>query len=189
MIDTAMMTEIVRSSVDNTGRSKKIEGIAGDIGQEFIWAKGSVIAVVHDLDTNLAADHWIEHSGPEIAIYHITIQSKEVQDEQNGSFQEDGDFVSSLGSGNFGLNSFFNSFEERSVPRVERLIVSYFTNAVFLRGARLCHGQGMVRFPHWCTISSCSVINHWTSNKKDEFRWKFLCYFYPGWEATKLVKS
>lgn len=163
MVDAAVMTEIMRSSVDNTGRSKKIEGIASDIGQHFIWTKGSMVAVVHDLDANLAADHWIEHSGPEVAIYHITIQSKEVQHEQNGGFQEHSDFVSSLGSGDFGLHSFFDGFEERSVPRVEGLVVSYFTNAVFLRRTSLGHCQGMVGFPHWCTVSSCSVIYHWAS--------------------------
>ena len=148
MIDTTMMTKIMRSSIDNRGRSKKIEGVASNIGQKFIRTEGSVVTIVHNLDTNLATDDRIKDCGPEIAIYHITIQSKEVEHDQSGSLQENSDLVSSLGSGDLGFDSFFDSLEERSIPRVERLIVSYFSYAVFFRGTSFGHCQWMIRFPH-----------------------------------------
>mmetsp|Transcript_52390 Transcript_52390/g.60181 ORF Transcript_52390/g.60181 Transcript_52390/m.60181 type:complete len:89 (-) Transcript_52390:1043-1309(-) len=88
MVDAAMVAEIMRSFVNNTGGTREVQACSCNPAQESASAVSSMITIMHNVNTNLGAEEREEESCPNIIIFDVAVHANPVSNDDHESFRE-----------------------------------------------------------------------------------------------------
>jgi len=144
VIHTTVMTKVVRSSVHNRSGTNQIQSVASNVAQPSVRGPSAMVAIMHNVDTDLTSNNAIQDSAPEVVGLDPIISGKEVSNDQNDTLSKQHRVISSLLLRDLSLNLLLKGVEEFTIPIVKVLIISDRSNHVFLGRALLKHAQSVV---------------------------------------------